>query len=967
MVGRRQRVASLWLGIDLASQNEMALKFDHMALKSWGLSNRTMNALLGYDFKMTVGDVIRASDNLITIRGLGEAGIDELNTKLSQLLINLQNGTEAQLFTDQNIVLTDTKTFIGPRMKLLPQSTQNLPLDQLHLEVKTHNALIKAGITTIGELYDASASYLSNIKGLHPESLGYMNEAIISLINSINSENDVNWFQYWKEQKISILPLQCTISTSSEKIIGDLPTIIEEVLRREVDERAGIIIKRRFGLGNVEKLTLEDIGNAFGGLSRERIRQLEERALKKLQEVFIRQHYAGKDYHVHPVVHLLINSIRNSIEAEPSKLLLETKLLEYVTQMFNIDTTKVKSSLFLILLLIDAQHIEFNYPNAVPAWGYIEAIHRGVLESGIRRLDDLLTRETSLPYTEFDILVQLNRKAKKPEKLTLAQLSWLIDLCNSIERREDDSVWGKFEYLKGRGNQAERLLAESGLPMSVADMAREINHRLVPFGQRQISETNLSNQLGSDDRLVPIGRSGQWGLITWTHIDTKSITALMEQYLIIQNKPTTVDEIYTYVSERRPVNKRSIVTFLMTERERFVRVGRVTWGLAKWTDTASSDTWNPEKVADFVANIFVQNKAKELDYKIIKEALMEQAGISAIQAQGLLNHNPVIRTRKGIKQDERLAVYQPNYKNIFTQTRTKKPQQRMSFRQQIEESVHNLLDAAPDKQMQMAELVRQLQKQFDFSEATLYANIGQMDSIERLDIPGSRKKMCRAIERIDRPDAGTLRERVSKNVRIILEAMPNKQMLMSDLIKRLQKEVSCTKATLYQYIGNLDYIERIDIPNSNVKLYRMKDKPSADLFPQVQNIANSTLREKVERTLPFLTDENVDIGLFLLSKEFEATLKTYFQKASAKGKLQSLPPGKGPDKWLLNGMVDCAKDNGIITDNATFHYLRQTRNDRAHGTMPSLAERQLLLKHVQYIAGLYIDYIKILDDLSKNL
>jgi hypothetical protein len=142
---------------------------------------------------------------------------------------------------------------------------------------------------------------------------------------------------------------------------------------------------------------------------------------------------------------------------------------------------------------------------------------------------------------------------------------------------------------------------------------------------------------------------------------------------------------------------------------------------------------------------------------------------------------------------------------------------------------------------------------------------------------------------------------------------------------------------------------------------------ASDLFPQVQNIADATLREKVERALPFLTEENVDIGLFLLSKEFEATLKSYLIKASAKGKLVTLPPGKGPDKWTLNGMVDCAKDNGIITDHATFHYLRQARNDRAHGTMPSLPERQLLMKYVQYIADLYIDYIKILDDLFQNL
>jgi len=173
--------------------------------------------------------------------------------------------------------------------------------------------------------------------------------------------------------------------------------------------------------------------------------------------------------------------------------------------------------------------------------------------------------------------------------------------------------------------------------------------------------------------------------------------------------------------------------------------------------------------------------------------------------------------------------------------------------------------------------------------------------------------------------------------------------------------------SLYHYIADLDFVERPYLPNSRAKLCRMKDTQRTDLFPQIENIKDSTLKEKIERVLPFLTEDNVDIGLFLLSKEFEATLKAYLLKASMKGRLSVLSLGKTSDSWKLAGMVDCARDNGIVSDHATFHYLRQARNDRAHGTMPSLAERQLLMKSIQYIAGLYIDYIKLLDDLTQNL
>ncbi len=40
---------------------------------------------------------------------------------------------------------------------------------------------------------------------------------------------------------------------------------------------------------------------------------------------------------------------------------------------------------------------------------------------------------------------------------------------------------------------------------------------------------------------------------------------------------------------------------------------------------------------------------------------------------------------------------------------------------------------------------------------------------------------------------------------------------------------------------------------------------------------------------------------------------------------------------------------------------------RAHGIMPSLSERQLLMKNVQFIAGFSINYTKFIDDITHNL
>src|SRR5260370_21355970 len=106
---------------------------------------------------------------------------------------------------------------------------------------------------------------------------------------------------------------------------------------------------------------------------------------------------------------------------------------------------------------------------------------------------------------------------------------------------------------------------------------------------------------------------------------------------------------------------------------------------------------------------------------------------------------------------------------------------------------------------------------------SFYNYIRAMPSIELISVPNSRRKICRLQGAVDSSRFGTLRDRVNKSVYAILEASPNKQILLDDLIKRLIKEHPCPKHTLYRYIADLDYVERLNIPNSNAKLCRLKE------------------------------------------------------------------------------------------------------------------------------------------------
>jgi len=72
--------------------------------------------------------------------------------------------------------------------------------------------------------------------------------------------------------------------------------VVDEALHKEIeklltilDERERKIIEERFGLNGKEPKTLNEVGEKLG-ISRERVRQLEQRALKKLRTLAMKRH-----------------------------------------------------------------------------------------------------------------------------------------------------------------------------------------------------------------------------------------------------------------------------------------------------------------------------------------------------------------------------------------------------------------------------------------------------------------------------------------------------------------------------------------------------------------------------------------------------------------------------------------------------------------------------------------------------
>ena len=211
----------------------------------------------------------------------------------------------------------------------------------------------------------------------------------------------------------------------------------------------------------------------------------------------------------------------------------------------------------------------------------------------------------------------------------------------------------------------------------------------------------------------------------------------------------------------------------------------------------------------------------------------------------------------------------------------------------------------------------------------------------------------------------TFRESVDELLPKILTKDLQYQLPLVDLIKSIKKEIPVPRPTLYRYLSESKLVEYKEGSGSDTKICVLTHPKDNVSLPEVNNIHDFHTRDKVERALSFLTEENVDVAFSLLSKEFENSLKHYLVHAAEQGQLNDTPKGD-PQRWKLFDLVDCAFANRIIDSAEDLHYLRQVRNQRAHESMPTKSERVSLMSRGSYIAGLYVHYIAHFANLSYS-
>jgi len=278
-------------------------------------------------------------------------------------------------------------------------------------------------------------------------------------------------------------------------IITFKPRQVTKRLLFTLSSRAKEVITNRYGLGrDAQKMTLEAIGNQYG-ITRERVRQIENAALGSIKKSDTFSKEA-------PTFDELVSAIDSL-----GGIISENELLELIAKDKN-----TQNHILLLLTLGDAFNKKKEDNEFKHHW-YTDENLRNTIDTALKNIyknlskDDLVS-ESELINAFLDEVKDLNIKYRNEEIVK----RWL-----SISKILDKNPLGEWGIanspnvkVKGMRDYAYLAIKKNGSPMHFTEVSKAISDY---FGKSAHTAT-CHNELIKDKRFVLVGR-GLYALLEW--------------------------------------------------------------------------------------------------------------------------------------------------------------------------------------------------------------------------------------------------------------------------------------------------------------------------------------------------------------------------------------------------------------------------------------------------------------------
>jgi len=492
--------------------------------------------------------------------------------------------------------------------------------------------------------------------------------------------------------------------------------------------RQQVVLNKRYGL-NGEKMTLQEIGEELG-VTRERVRQLQARALRKFERAILASCYGDMAHHNPSAKGLSLSPLYKLLSTYVQFGIREDHLYELVKRELQIDLSLRENRNGLILRAMKYARVGFRKEALAPIWCNERSVDKTELRLAVEMIDRLLTRDHTNPMSEAALLTEAIANGLAPSLRSPETFRKCLELCSTIEEYGVGIFQGKFEHLQRWRDQAERILRARREPLHYKQIAQEIIEKSESVKKKQVGIRHIVNEMARDDRFVPIGKSGYWALKEWG-VEQGKILDLMKKCLEEQGRPLTQDEIYYYVDDRRPVSESSIALYLGNSEE-FVKVGLDEWALSSWPEAKELKTWDALGVAEYIEEVFTEQGVSIMTFAELRERLLAAAGVTARRAQGMLNQSLAIRTYRTAIGGELMAEFQPDYRELL-EKRAQRPRKKETLGHRIARIVRDILEDAPDGCLTLREIVDHLVVELERPRHTFYGYISKFEFIEKTE------------------------------------------------------------------------------------------------------------------------------------------------------------------------------------------------------------------------------------------
>lgn len=314
------------------------------------------------------------------------------------------------------------------------------------------------------------------------------------------------------------------------------PSTITKRLVASLPERSRDVIVSRYALGGQKKgETLDAIGKRYG-ITRERVRQIENHAIKLIQESEVLTREAAS-----------LSALETAIR-DLGGVLTERSILETLAP-----DTETQNHLYF-LLVVGKPFVNVKEDKDLKTRWHVDETLAKAVETALKevhskvRPSDVLTEEQLIENVK-SCLVKMNAKPRSNDTI----LRWL-ELSQCLVRNPLGE-WGRVTApgirVKNIRDYAYLAMKRHGSPMHFREVAKAIQ---TLFGKKA-HEATTHNELIKDSRFVLVGR-GIYALSEWGYRPGPVATII--EHVLKGKAPMTKEEILKKVKEERWVKDNTV-------------------------------------------------------------------------------------------------------------------------------------------------------------------------------------------------------------------------------------------------------------------------------------------------------------------------------------------------------------------------------------------------------------------------